>query len=436
MKLVLNFVTVVLLMGLTTLVGAAPADDIKALVEQGKAADAYSLGAKTPELLGQPAFDFYFGVAAIDSGHAGEGVLALERYIVNFPDNANARLELARGYFVLGEDARAHEEFDRVTKTKPPATVQANIDRFLDAIRSRESRYSTTAGFYLEAGYGYDSNVSGGVSNSNISLPVFGSVVVNQAGVKAGSSYSWLAVGGQVSKPIAPGLAIFGAAQADGKFNNANNLFDQNNISGAVGLTYLQNKNFYRATLSHSEVAVDDKRFRDVDSIAGEWHRQIDELQTVSPFVQYAQLRYTGNNQPRDADFYALGLGYRKTFIGNWQPLLTANINGAQEHDIRDRPDLGRDMYGGRLALSVTPVPKWAVAVGGTYQHSRYQGPDELLLTTRKDNYYAIDATVSYAYSRDLSIRLELLGSKNDSNLELYAYRRDMATLKVRYDFK
>src|SRR6185436_16137744 len=72
---------------------AAPADDIKALVDQGKAAEAYAFGKKNPDQLGNPAFDFYFGVAAVDAGHAGEGVLALERYIANFPDNQAARLE-------------------------------------------------------------------------------------------------------------------------------------------------------------------------------------------------------------------------------------------------------------------------------------------------------------------------------------------------------
>jgi hypothetical protein len=431
-----GFVVGMFFLGTASILHAAATDDIKALVEQGNAVQAYSIGAKFPDLLGQPIFDYYFGIAAIDSGHAGEGVLALERYIINYPDNTTARLELARGYFVLGEDARAREEFERVAKTKPPAAVQTNIDRFLDAVRSRESRYTTTSGLYLEAGYGYDSNVSGGVSNSNINLPIFGNVVVNQAGVKAGSSFSWLAVGGQVSKPIAPGVAVFGSGQVDGKYNNANNQFDQNNVAVAAGLTYLQNKNFYRATLSHSEVAVDDARFRDVDSISAEWHRQLDELQTISPFAQYAQLRYTDSNQPRDADLYAVGLGYRKAFIGNWQPLLTANVNGGEEHDIRGRPDLGREIYGGRLALSVTPAPKWALSAGGTYQHSHYQGPDALLQAVRKDNYYAVDATVSYAYTRNLSVRLELLGSKNDSNLDLYPYRRDMATLKVRYDFK
>lgn len=436
MPLVRVFVSGALLMGLASALHAAPADDIKIMLNQGKSADAYALGTKNPDLLGQPDFDFYFGIAAIDSGHAGEGVLALERYVIHFPDNQNARLELARGYFVLGENGRAREEFERVIKLNPPVAVRANIDRFLDAIRSRESLYTTTAGFFLEAGVGYDSNVSGGVSNSSINLPIFGNVLVNSSGVKAGSGFNWLAAGGQVSKPIAPGVAMFAGGQVDGKFNNANNQFDQQNIAASGGLTYLQNKNFYRFTASHAEVSVDDSRFRDVNSVAGEWHHQLDELQTISPFIQYAQLRYTSNNVPRDADLTILGMGYRKTFIGDWQPLFTANLNGGQEHDIRDRPDLGRDLYGGRIALSVTPAPKWGLSVGSYYQHSRYQGPDALLLTTRKDNYYALDAVASYAYTRNLSLRAELLVSKNNSNLALYEYRRDTLALKVRYDFK
>ena len=56
---------------------ASTADQIKALSAQGKAAEAYALGKQHPEELGNPAFDFYFGVAATDAGHAGEGVLAL-----------------------------------------------------------------------------------------------------------------------------------------------------------------------------------------------------------------------------------------------------------------------------------------------------------------------------------------------------------------------
>lgn len=426
----------VLSISIAPMLHAAPADDIKLMLEQGKAAAAYALGAKNPDLLGQPAFDFYFGVAAIDSGHAGEGVLALERYVTNFPDNLTARLELARGYFVLGDDLRAREEFDLVLKAQPPAAVRANIDRFLDAIRSRESRYKTSAGLYIEAGFGTDSNVNGGVGSPNITIPLFGNVQLSDAGVAKRSTFQYLGVGGNVVYPVAPGVALFGSAQWDAKHNESEGSFDQGNYGGAGGISYLKDKNLYRATFSYSNLDVDYGRYRTSKGVAGEVYHQWDELQTLSGSLQYAELDYSGGNQIRDSRFYALGLGYRKAFIHDWQPLLSVNLNYAVEDNIRNRDDLGRNIIGGRVAVSATPVPKWGVSIGATWQNGRYRAEDPLLATTRSDDYYGVDATVSYAITRNWNVRGEFMKLKNRSNLALYEYDRDLFAVKLRYDFK
>ncbi len=80
----------------------APAvQDIKSLIEQGRFEDAFNLGLKNDQLSGDPLYDYYFGIAAVDSGRASLGVLALERVLLSNPLNDLARLELARGYFVL-----------------------------------------------------------------------------------------------------------------------------------------------------------------------------------------------------------------------------------------------------------------------------------------------------------------------------------------------
>ncbi|HLQ77060.1 MAG TPA: surface lipoprotein assembly modifier [Terriglobia bacterium] len=415
---------------------AAPEDDIKALLDKGNAAAAYELGRKNPDQLGNPAFDFYFGIAAIDSSHAGEGVLALERYCINFPDNLNARLELARGYFVMGDDLRASEEFDSVLKTDPPAPVRANIQRFIDAMHTRESVYRTKMEAYAETGFGYDTNANGGVSNADINLPVFGNVTVDTAGIHAESAFEWLTAAAQISHPLAPGLAVFGEGRVDGTYHRKAQSFDQNNLAISGGASFVKNKDLFRATASRSQLKVDDVRFRSVNDVSGEWLHQFNELETFSLSGQYAQLRYPAGNQPRDANFSAAGVGYSKAFIRMWRPQLIGNANAGREEDIRDRPDLGRYIYGGRAALAIALSEKWGASIGGNYQTSRYQGDDTLLLTRRKDHNYAADAVVSYACSRKLSVRAEFLVSQNDSNLALYEYRRSTVTLKVRYAFK
>jgi hypothetical protein len=416
---------------------AAPVDEVKALLDQRNAAAAYALAKQNPAEIGNPAFDFYFGIAAIDSGHAGEGVLALERYVVNFPNNLEARLELARGYFVLGEDARAREEFNAVLKENPPPGVAGNIERFLSALDARQSSYRTTTGVFAEIGYGHDSNVNGGVGSSGIALPIFGSVLVSPSGVKTPADFTWFALGAEIIHPVAPGVAVFANGRLDGKYNSGGlaSQFDQNNVALNGGLTYLNDKNLYRFTASHATVEVDNKRFRDVDGVSGELSHQLDELQTFGPFVQLARLSYTGDNQPRDADLYAAGLNYRRAFIGPFQPLLTLSGSVSEERNVRDRPDLGRDMYGLRVALAVTPAPKWFASMGLGYQLSKYSAADPLLLTVRRDDYYSFDATVGYSFTRKVSLRGEVVVTDNKSNLQLYEYSRNLYGVKLRYDF-
>jgi hypothetical protein len=414
---------------------AAPADDVKALIDQGKAAEAYALGKKYPDQLGNPAFDFYYGVAAIDAGHAGEGVLALERYVANFPDNHAGRLELARGYYVLGDDARAREEFDGVLKTNPPAGVQANVQRFMDAIRARESQYKTSAAFYAEAGVGRDSNVNGGLNSPNITLPIFGPVTLT-TGVKLRDNFATFAAGGNVTHPIAPGVALFAAASADVKGNNTQTAFDQSNINLAGGASFIQDKNLWRLTGSYSELSVGHDRYRTATGAQGELTHQLDELQAVNGFVQYAKLEYLEPNNVRDADLWALGAGYRRAFIGNWQPLLTLAASYGTEHNVKARPDLGRKFWGGRVALAATPAPRWSASAGLSYQQSRYDAPDILLGTVRKDKYYGVDAAVAYALNRNWSLRGEYAYNNNKANLALYEFERHLVMFKIRYEYK
>ncbi len=416
---------------------AAPADDIKALLEQGKAAEAYEFGRKTPEALGEPAFDFYFGIAATDSGHAGEGVLALERYLLNFPDNKNARLELARAYFTLGEDQRAREEFEALAKADPAPVVAAAIQRYLDAIRLRETRYTPTGAAWLEAGIGTDSNVNAGVSDSSITLPLLGPVTVTPNAVRSGDLFSLLTAGGFYSRPVAPGIAVFGTGQIDAKTNFTQHAFDQMTMSGAAGVSVLKERHLFRLSYNLNTILIESDRYRTSSGLTGEWNHQLDELQSVNAVLQGARFSYAGANSVRDADFVGAGVGYRRVFIASLQPMLNASASAGRESALAaDRDDLSRRLLGARLALSLVPAERWGLAAGYSFQRADGEAPDPILGVTRQDRYRAADVAASYLVSRAMSVRAEWVSSKNTSSVALYEYKRDYFVLKLRYEFK
>ena len=220
---------------LCTCAQAAVTEDIKTLIEQGKPKEAYDLGKQSPQLLGDGAFDFFFGIAAIDGGAPGEGVLALERFLLQFPDNRSARFHIARGYYVLGEDQRARSEFSDLLPEADEGE-KIVIGNFLDAIRARESRYLPTSAFFVEAGLGHDSNINAGIRPGSVAgLPGF-SVTASGVSAKEGDWFKTLAAGAQGTLPVAPGVMLYGGAQVNGRWHgsSANDIFDQSAQPGQL----------------------------------------------------------------------------------------------------------------------------------------------------------------------------------------------------------
>lgn len=417
--------------------GATPAEEMQSLVEANRLADAYAYGIQHEEAFGEPVFDFFFGIAAVNTAHAGEGVLALERYILRYPGNVSARLQLARGYFILGEDARAREEFQALRKLSPPSDVAATIDRYLDAIRLRETRYTLTKGFYVEAGIGIDSNVNSGIVDANITLPALGPVLVAPGALKRRDSFTLLGAGGYISKPVAPGMALYGNGEASLKSNSdhGNRQFDLGNYALGGGVSVLREKNLYRLGMSVSTIVLGTTRFLDTTAIQAQWQHQLSELQSFWLTGQAARLDYPGANSPRNADFSGLTAGYRRLFSYAWQPILTAELSLGHQRSLDSRPDLVPNTRGAHVGVGFTPAAKWGMSADYIYQQSNYQAPDAILGLTHKDRYEAINLAVSYLYSRNLSLRGELTSARNRSNIELYSFPRDIVLVKARYEF-
>lgn len=446
------------LLGATILAGgaqAAPADDIKALLEQKKPIEAYNLARGNPGEMGNPIFDFFYGIAAIDAGHAGEGVLALERYLLSFPDNRSARFQLARGYYVLGEDQRARDEFQNLL-ADASGTEKTTAERYLDAIKAREGRYQPSATGFLEAGLGFDSNINSGIAGgSTFSLPGGTSLVLspNSVVAKSEDTFGTIQGGLQGTYPLAPGIAAFGTAGFDGRFHSTSNFnqFDQVNYGASGGLSFLTDRNLYKAGIGLSEGYVDKQRYLTTTSLFGEWQHQLDQFNRFSLGGQVAGLDfhemnvYTTLNKSartrvevtptRDSTYTGLSAGWIRSFNAEYLPVLNASLNFGDEANRANRPDLSREIHGARLGLSLTPAPKWGAAIAAGVQDTAYKSRGAFA-SSRKDQTYTVDGSLSYFYSKALSVRMEAAVTQQKSNIGLFSYDRYVVGVKARYDFK
>ena len=429
---------VCMVLGTLSLAAAAQApEDLRRLLDEGRADEAYRLGRRTPERLGDPAFDFVFGVAAINAGRAAEGVLALERFVLAFPDNDSARVELARGYYLLGDDARAKEEFEAALARKPSPEVARVIVEYLDAIRARATKYGPTATVWIELGGGYDSNPRAGVDNPLITLPVLGEVTVGDSGVRASDSSLQYGGGFRVTSPLAARAQVFAAGEAYVVRYPDLVEFDQNVYAGSVGAQGQMDRVSWRSGGSTSYQTLDRKPYRRTHAFFADGTFVLDERNALSLGMQVGRFGYEGSNAVRNAQFRTVAAGWKHLFEAKWRPEVEVSANFGREANVfADRQDLSRDLYGARLGVSLSPWRGWTLAAAILHQRSNYHEADPILQTTREDRYNAADVSLACFALAALQVRLELAAAKNDSNLALYEYRRRTAFLRARYEFR
>ena len=75
-------------------------------------------------------------------------IAAFQAILAANPDQTRVRLELARAFFLKGQDGLARRHFERVLAGDVPAPVVANVNRFLAEIRARR-RWSAYGGIGL-----------------------------------------------------------------------------------------------------------------------------------------------------------------------------------------------------------------------------------------------------------------------------------------------
>jgi tetratricopeptide (TPR) repeat protein len=224
-------------------VAQSPGDSLsqaRQLLEQRNPKGAYALLKPMEEArAGDPEFDYVLGVAALDAGRPTEAIFALERVLAVNPGHAQARAEIGRAYFQIGETRAARRELEAVRRQGVPANAAANIDRFLSEIDRVEAGPRTRVTAYLEATLGHDTNVNSGVTNSQVALPAFGGAVVqlNAAGVKEKDEFLGFGAGVGVRHPLTGSLSLVAALNANLRANFSADQFDTNYIDGHIGVT-------------------------------------------------------------------------------------------------------------------------------------------------------------------------------------------------------
>jgi tetratricopeptide (TPR) repeat protein len=384
------------------------------------------------EMEGDSNFDYLYGVAAIDSGHASQGVFALERVLMQFPDDHVARLELARGYFILEEYARSRQEFEKVLAINPPKGVRETTESFLEQIRLREARYRTTTGGFVALGLGSDSNVLSGPDNS--SLTIF---QVDESDAAQSDTYSELTASWGVGHPFAPGWMATGNITASLHQNQELSAFDTTTSTVQAGVSRIYRDSRYKAEVLWQQYQLDSEKYRTMSGLNLDWQTSFSEKSRLNTTLQYVALSYP-TIETKNSRLSTLALTWTQTFAGTWNPTFFASLNLGQETpDEAPNAAVERDLLGYRLGGILAFTPKLLLQTAVGIQTSDYPTTTYPFLgdISRSDDLITANVNLLWLINKDWRLDTKVGYTKNDSNVEIYSYDRTTVGLEANYSF-
>lgn len=388
------------------------------------------------EMEGDGNFDYLYGVAAIDAGHASQGVFALERVLIQFPDDQVARLELARGYFILEEYARARQEFEKVLAANPPPGVINTTETFLERIRISEARYRTTTGGNVTLGLGSDSNVNSGPDNSGLTL-----IQLEDSSLGQSDTYTELTASWGVGYPFAPGWMATGNITAAFLKNQELSEFDTTTGTVLAGVSRVYKQSRYKGELMYQQFQLDGAEYRSLSGLTLGWQYNFSQKSSLDTSVQYAALDFP-TVEVKNSSLTTLAFTYTHNLEGALQPVVFANLNiGSETADDSTNAsalsDTERDILGLRLGTILAFSSKLALQMAAGLQSSEYAGEQVLsfLGDIRQDDYLTANLNLIWLIDKHWRLDTKVDYSKNDSNVEIYTYDRTTFGLEANYSF-
>ncbi len=399
-----------------------------ALVAANNTAEAYRYAKKHAVYQeGNPDFDLYFGISAIDTGQVSEGIFALERVLLIYPDDQLTRLELARGYFLLEEYNRAEQEFDTVLANNPSNSVKRTIERYLNAINVQQGRYQMTSSGAIRIGSGNDDNVNNGPADATINIPLLGTATLDPSSQQQEDTFNRLGIEYQLNNPLSAHWSFYLGGDADTRQHSTEEEFDSLLYSVNFGFRAYAGQHRYQLGLVTQQFDLDGEDYRNLNGFNFDWRYRLSAQSLLQVYSQLAVLEYP--NQPvRDSQYTAVGSGYTRQFNNSTGTLLFANIYvGAESADqntefaktIAERDILGLNVgtefnFGSALSLTTS------IAM----QNSDYQGFDLFFQDKREDEYTQISLKLKWTISKDWTLDTHLSSSQNDSNFDINEYER------------
>ena len=292
-----------------------------------------------------------------------KAIATFRKMLIANPRLVRVRLELARAFFLKGEDGLARQHFERVLASNPPAGVALNVNRFLAQIRARK-RWSVRVGFALAP----DTNLGGGSDERIIYIHGLPFRRDREELTRSGIGIAAWA-GGEYQYPLSPEWRLRAGGDVHRKEYRERE-FDRMTVAGHVGPRWLIGRGTEASLLAsvRQHWIADEADHRDIGARTELRHR-LSRRTTGHVTLSRHERRYEERDR-LDGPVTDLSLG------AGWVASPTIRIDASVGWG-KDRPETERyrnERRWMRLAATAALPLGFTVGASGTLRWTEYEG--------------------------------------------------------------
>lgn len=213
---------------------------------------------------------FLGGLIAMENQSYGYAITQFQKILIQHPDIARVRLELARAYFLSGNDDGAQFHFERVLASNLPESVMTNVQFFLAQIRARRS-WSVGFGFSILP----DSNINQATSSQTVIIAGLPFTLSSDARQTSGIGVLWQ-VNGEKRWQIADQWRMTATGNLLRK-DYSKKQFNDTTLYTRLGTRYLFTGGDVGFGLSFSKRLLGDMPYNDAQGLYIDTNRQLGE---------------------------------------------------------------------------------------------------------------------------------------------------------------
>lgn len=423
------------------------------LLDVGQARQAYeALSRQEATLAGNEAFDYLYGVAALDSGNIEAAIMSFERVLAVRPNHAGAQMDLARAYFAAGAYDLAEAGFRSLARLSPPPAAQQAIARYLEAIESRKRQATPAWSGTVEAGLGYDDNLTGVPSDFGAAAQQsFGIAGIEATGnsIRRRGAFGKASAAAEYAHPLQGGWGVFGGGEA--RLRAYPGEADFNSLLGEAraGVSHGNGPTQWKATAGYQRFAQDGAapgeprvtNDRNTAYVLGDWRHMWGPKTQVGLSAQVSQVRFP-TNTIEDFDQLLVAASWLRSVEAKGVPLVHFAVFATDDRARNALPfsdaTKSKNLFGARSYVQYSLSTSLSVfnALGVVGRRDKDAFARSTTVEKGRDWFAEAQLGLHWQFRKRCALRTQWAHTQNRSNIDLYDFRRNEVSTAVRCDLQ